>query len=367
MAQLSIGIIGLPNVGKSTLFQALTAVAVPAENYPFCTIDPNIGVIEVPDPRLDRLHEMLPPREKVSPVVEFVDIAGLVAGASRGEGLGNRFLHHVREADALVHVVRVFDDPTVVQPEGTSDPVEGLGIIETELALADLEVVAKRRQTAERKARTGHEEEAGLVRLLERLERRLDRGEPARAEGLSEDELKRLGSLALLTLKPVMYVLNVEEPGGSAEHPLEDRVRNWLEERDSEAFVLSESARLEAEIVQLPPGERAEYAQALGLEELGLNRLIRAGYGLLGLHTFFTIGESEVRGWTVRIGAHAPEAAGKVHTDFERGFIRAETIHFEDFVGAGSLKTARDRGLIRSEGKDYVVQDGDILFFRTSA
>jgi GTP-binding protein YchF len=366
MAQLSIGIIGLPNVGKSTLFQALTAVAVPADNYPFCTIDPNIGVIEVPDPRLDRLHEMLPPRQKVPPVVEFVDIAGLVAGASRGEGLGNRFLHHVREADALVHVVRAFEDPTVVQPEGTGDAVEGLGIIETELALADLEVVAKRRQTAERKARAGDKEEAALVGLLERVERRLDRGEPARAEGLSEDELRQTSSLALLTLKPMMYVLNVEEPGGAAEHPLEDRVTNWLETSDRDALVLNESARLEAEIAQLPPEERAEYAEALGLEEPGLDRLIRAGYRLLGLHTFFTIGESEVRGWTVRIGAHALEAAGKVHTDFERGFIRAETIHFQDFVRAGSLKAARERGLIRSEGKDYVVQDGDILFFRTS-
>jgi GTP-binding protein YchF len=366
MAQLSIGIIGLPNVGKSTLFQALTAVSVPAENYPFCTIDPNVGVIQVPDARLDQLHEMLPPREKVSPVVEFVDIAGLVAGASHGEGLGNRFLHHVREADALIQVVRAFEDPTVVQPEGTSDPIEGLGIIETELALADLEVVVKRRQTAERKARTGDKEEAALTDLLERVERRLDQGEPARNERCSEQEERQLRSLALLTLKPMMFVLNVDEPDESAEHPLEDRVRGWLGERAPDALVLTESARLESEIAQLAPEERAEYALALGLEEPGLDRLIRASYRLLGLHTFFTIGDNEVRGWTVPVGAHAPEAAGKVHTDFERGFIRAETIHFKDFVNVGSLKTARERGLIRSEGKEYVVQDGDILFFRTS-
>ncbi len=374
MSKHSNGIIGLPNVGKSTLFQALTAVSVPAENYPFCTIDPNVGVVEVPDPRLDRLHELTGREGKVAPVVEFVDIAGLVAGSSRGEGLGNRFLGHVREADALAHVVRTFEDPSVVQAEGVSDPIAGVEVIETELALADLEVVAKRQEAVARKARSGDKTAGVEEALLARLEGRLDAGEPARAEPLTADEAAIVRSLSLLTLKPTMYVLNVGEETGSARDPetgcADDdsgRVLAKLRQREPDAVAVCVCARLEAEIAQLSAGEREEYAEALGLERSGLDRLITAGYRLLGLHTFFTIGDHEVRGWTVRVGAHAPEAAGKVHTDFEHGFIRAETIHYADFVRLESLKAARERGLIRSEGKEYVVRDGDILFFRTSA
>ena len=365
MANLSIGIIGLPNVGKSTLFRALTSVAVPAENYPFCTIDPNVGVVEVPDPRLDRLHELVKEKDRVPEVVEFVDIAGLVRGASKGEGLGNRFLSHVREVDALAHVVRVFDDARVVRAEGSADPVSDLDVIETELALADLEVVTRRRERAEKKARTGDPDAEEQVALLERVERRLDAGEPARREALTEPEEARLRSFNLLTLKPTMYVLNVGEERLGRESEEERRVREAIEARDPEAEVVKISARLEAEVAEMPPGERNEFLDALGLEESGLDRLIRAGHRLLGLQTFFTLGENEVRAWTVPAGARAPEAAGRVHSDFERGFIRAETISWDTFAEVGSMKAARNRGLVRSEGKEYVVRDGDILLFRS--
>lgn len=368
MADLSIGIIGLPNVGKSTLFQALTSVPVPAENYPFCTIDPNVGVVEVPDPRLDRIHALAGRRDRVPAVVEFVDIAGLVEGASRGEGLGNRFLHHVREASALAHVVRAFEDESVVRVGGApADPVGDREIVETELALADLETVGRRRERVEKQARSGEREAERELRLLERTEARLDRGEPARREPLDETERTLVRSLSLLTLKPTMYVLNVGEEALAEEPADVRRFREALARADPEAPCLAICARLEAEVAQLPPGERAEYLRALGAEESGLDRLVRAGYDLLGLHTFFTIGDTEVRAWTVRAGSRAPEAAGKVHSDFQRGFIRAETIGYEEFVAAGSLGEARSRGTVRSEGKDYVVRDGDIILFRAAS
>lgn len=367
MPNLSIGIIGLPNVGKSTLFRALTSVAVPTENYPFCTIDPNVGVVEVPDPRLDRLAELAAPRRPIPPVVEFVDIAGLVRGASRGEGLGNRFLHHVREADALAHVLRVFEDERVVRPAVSSGPLEDLETVETELALADLEVVSRRLERVEKRARTGDHDAAAEADLLRRIERRLDGGEPARREPLEEAERGALRSLNLLTLKPSMYVLNVDEAGVGRETREERRLREAIHGRYPEAPVLSIAARLEAEVAELAPEERRDYLKALGLPESGLDRLIRAGYRLLGLETFFTIGDDEVRAWTIRRGARAPEAAGTVHTDFSKGFIRAETIPFEEFERAGSMREARGRGMVRSEGKEYVVQDGDILLFRTGA
>jgi GTP-binding protein YchF len=365
MANISIGIIGLPNVGKSTLFRALTSIAVPAEKYPFCTIDPNVGVVEVPDARLDRLHQMLPPRNKVPPVVEFMDIAGLVKGASRGEGLGNRFLHHVREADALVHVVRVFEAGDVASASDSLDPIDDLITIDTELALADLEVVDRNLDKLEKLARSGDKEAARDADLLRRLDAWLNDGKAARSASWTADERATLRPLNLLTLKPTMYVLNVgEEHGGDSETV--ERLGAAVAERDPGAECLTICAELEAEIHELADEERGEFLEALGLEEEGLDRLIRAGYRLLGLQTFFTIGDAEVRGWTLRTGAHAPEAAGKVHTDFERGFIRAETIHFGDFEGIGSLKDARERGLLRSEGKEYLVQDGDILFFRAA-
>lgn len=368
MANLSIGIVGLPNVGKSTLFQALTAVAVPADNYPFCTIKSNIGVVEVPDPRLDRIHAMVDQdRERVPAVVEFVDIAGLVEGAAQGEGLGNRFLAQIRETSAVAHVVRAFEDESVVRTGGAStDPWHDREIVEMELALADLETVARRREAVEKKARAGDREAGELAALLERVENHLDRGEPMRTQPLTAGGTEMIAGLHLLTAKPTLYVLNVDESALTEEPTALRRFRERVSEADPGARCVTISAKLEAELALLPAGERAEYMEVLGLQESGLDRLIREGYDLLGLETFFTIGETEVHAWTVRAGALAPEAAGKVHSDFERGFIRAETIGFDEFRKVGSMKEARSRGLVRSEGKEYVVQDGDILFFRSA-
>lgn len=369
MASLSIGIVGLPNVGKSSLFQALTAVSVPAENYPFCTIDPNVGVVQVPDHRLRALAEVVDSREVTPAAVEFVDIAGLVEGASRGEGLGNQFLQHVREMDAIVHLVRCFHDESVARV-GPGDPVGDLEVVETELALADLDVVGRRLERVEPKARAGDRDAEAEAELLRRILDRLDAGEPVRGVPLDGDDRRRLRDLDLLTLKPVLYLANVDESdlGDAAGSSCVRRLREALtREGDSRAEVLPVSARLEAELSGLDPGERREYLDLLGLEERGLDRLIRASYRLLDLITFFTFNRKELRAWTAPRGTTAPEAAGEVHTDFQRGFIRADAVQWDTLVDAGSMKAARDAGLVRSEGKDYVVEDGDVLLFHASA
>jgi GTP-binding protein YchF len=356
---LRAGIVGLPNAGKSSLFNALTAAGVPAEAYPFTTIDPNIGVVEVPDSRLDRLFQLLEPPKRVPAVVEFFDIAGLVAGAHRGEGLGNRFLAHIREVEALVHVVRCFEDPNVAHPAGAVDPARDVGVVDTELLLADLDTVERRLESVARAARSGEREAQRELVFLERLRAELDRGRPARSLEADETAEEIMGSLFLLTAKPTLYVANVAEddlPAGKSAAALRKRV--------TPARVLTLSCKLEAELLGLQPDEREEYLRASDLERAGIERLIRATYKLLGLITFFTFNEKEVRAWTIRSGTHAPRAAGLVHSDFETGFIRAEAVAYEDFVRVGSLKAAREEGLARLEGRDYVVQDGDILLFR---
>ncbi|HTR20418.1 MAG TPA: redox-regulated ATPase YchF [Gemmatimonadales bacterium] len=363
---LRLGIVGLPNVGKSTLFNALTSSkAAAAENYPFCTVDPNVGVVEVPDPRLDRLVDIVKPKKRVPAVVEFVDIAGLVQGASQGEGLGNQFLSHIREVDAVVHVIRCFEDPDVVHVMGPVDPVRDHDVVTSELALADLAVVERRLEKARRSAKAGDKEAQGEVGVLERVVAELDAGRGAREAGEGEDAIRFLRLLGLLTAKPILYAANVAEDdlaSGGGRWP--DALRAAVSVHHEEAEIVPFSARFEAELADLAPAERVEFLATAGVAEPGLDRLIHAGYHLLGLQTFFTVGESEVRAWTMHRGETAFAAAGEIHTDFQRGFIRAETVSYQDFIRAGSYKAAREQGLVRSEGRDYVVADGDVLLFR---
>jgi GTP-binding protein YchF len=355
------GIVGLPNVGKSTLFNALTRAGIAAENYPFCTIDPNVGIVPVPDPRLEALAAIAKPAKILPATVEFVDIAGLVAGASQGEGLGNQFLSHIREVDAIAHVVRCFEDPDVVHVSGRVNPASDVAIINTELALADLESVSRALQRADKAAKAMDKDAMRWRDSLARMRDHLDRGLPVRAMALDAFERARLRELPLLTAKPVMYVANVAE-GGFANNPHLEALRALAAAEQSE--VVPACAAIEAEIALLDDADRAAFLADLGLSEPGLDRIIRAGYRLLGLLTFFTAGPKEVRAWTVRAGATAPEAAGAIHTDFERGFIRAETIAYDDYIACQGEAGARERGRLRLEGKDYVVREGDVMHFR---
>jgi len=357
---LKCGIVGLPNVGKSTLFNALTKAGIAAENYPFCTIEPNVGVVEVPDPRMAQLSAIVKPQRIVPAIVEFVDIAGLVAGASKGEGLGNQFLANIRETDAIVNVVRCFEDENVIHVAGRIDPISDIEVILTELALADLGTVEKAHHRDSKKARAGDKDAIKLLGVYDRLMPHLNEARPARSLDMTEDEKAMLAPLCLMTIKPAMYVANVAEDGFE-NNPHLDRLKQLATSEG--APVVAVCAAIEAEISSLDAADRLEFLESMGLHEPGLDRLIRAGYDLLGLQTYFTAGVKEVRAWTIHKGDTAPQAAGVIHTDFERGFIRAQTIAFEDFIAYGGEQGAKEAGKMRSEGKEYVVKDGDVLNF----
>ena len=358
---LKCGIVGLPNVGKSTLFNALTKAGIAAENYPFCTIEPNTGVVEVPDPRLNQLAEIINPERIVPAIVEFVDIAGLVAGASKGEGLGNQFLAHIRETDAIVNVVRCFEDDNVIHVAGRVDPISDIEVIQTELCLADLSTVEKALNRYSKAAKSGNDKEAAkLVQLLTPIQAALDQGKPARTVPVSKEDAPLLKPFCLITAKPAMFVGNVSEDGFE-NNPLLDRLKEYAQAQN--APVVAICAKMESEMAEMSDEDRDMFLAEMGQSEPGLNRLIRAGFKLLGLQTYFTAGVKEVRAWTIHVGDTAPQAAGVIHGDFERGFIRAQTIAFDDFIQYQGEQGAKDAGKMRAEGKEYVVKDGDVMNF----
>ncbi|MDZ4073941.1 MAG: redox-regulated ATPase YchF [Hylemonella sp.] len=361
---LKCGIVGLPNVGKSTLFNALTKAGIAAENYPFCTIEPNVGVVEVPDPRLAQLSEIVKPERVVPAIVEFVDIAGLVAGASTGEGLGNKFLAHIRETDAIVNVVRCFVDDNVIHVAGKVDPISDIEVIQTELCLADLGAVEKAMHRVTKTARSGDKESIKLVAILEKCQAALNEGKPVRTIEFSKEEQPLLKQFFFITAKPAMFVGNVSEDGFE-NNPYLDRLKEYAATQN--APVVAICAKIEAELSEMDDADRLEFLKELGQEEPGLNRLIRAAYKLLGLQTYFTAGVKEVRAWTIHVGDTGPQAAGVIHTDFEKGYIRAQTIAFEDFIACKGEQGAKDAGKMRAEGKEYVVKDGDVMNFLFSS